>query len=360
MVCWSWQVSAAPHAVASSSASERLEARPRRTRLRVLAAHIRSSDGWVPHRARTQNPRLKDVASRPLWPLPATMPSLPSPTSPTSGPWLTSFHATPAIRRPGLMRLPLGSLRCQHTQLRRRFTGSYFVPTPMLRGRSVAAGQQLAAARVQDERACRARLLDVVEEHSGTALCAWHPGAAQARGTVFGWRRWTRSGLCHRVGHLAAERGPGAGCLPRGASRPRCPRPGPPPRPTTDAGHHGHRDDPLFWIRRLLRWFTDIADHEIPELLRLARNTLDTWREELLAYFDTGGVSNGPTEAIRGLIKKINESATATATSPTTDSAHSYTAASAGTRRLSRRSDDDHHAWLRRSLSRRCGSTQRT
>jgi len=56
--------------------------------------------------------------------------------------------------------------------------------------------------------------------------------------------------------------------------------------------------------RRLLRWFTDIAEHEIPELLRLAR-TLDAWREELLAYFDTGGVSNGPTEAINGLIKKI-------------------------------------------------------
>jgi transposase len=30
--------------------------------------------------------------------------------------------------------------------------------------------------------------------------------------------------------------------------------------------------------RRLLRWFTAIAEHEIPELLRLAR-TLDTWRE---------------------------------------------------------------------------------
>jgi transposase len=56
--------------------------------------------------------------------------------------------------------------------------------------------------------------------------------------------------------------------------------------------------------RRLLRWFTDIADHEIPELLRLAR-TLDTWRAELLAYFDTGGVSNGPTEAVNALIKKV-------------------------------------------------------
>jgi Transposase len=51
-------------------------------------------------------------------------------------------------------------------------------------------------------------------------------------------------------------------------------------------------------------WFTDIADREIADLLRLAR-TLDAWREELLAYFDTGGVSNGPTEAINELIKKI-------------------------------------------------------
>jgi transposase len=56
--------------------------------------------------------------------------------------------------------------------------------------------------------------------------------------------------------------------------------------------------------RRLLRWFTDVAERDIPELVRLAR-TLDAWREELLAYFDTGGVSNGPTEAINALIKKI-------------------------------------------------------
>jgi hypothetical protein len=56
--------------------------------------------------------------------------------------------------------------------------------------------------------------------------------------------------------------------------------------------------------QRLLRWFTTIAEHEIPELVRLAR-TLDAWRHELPAYFDTGGVSNGPTEAINGLIKKV-------------------------------------------------------
>jgi transposase len=56
--------------------------------------------------------------------------------------------------------------------------------------------------------------------------------------------------------------------------------------------------------RRLLAWFTQVAEHEIPELVRLAR-TLDAWRPELFAYFDTGGVSNGPTEATNALIKKV-------------------------------------------------------
>jgi hypothetical protein len=41
--------------------------------------------------------------------------------------------------------------------------------------------------------------------------------------------------------------------------------------------------------RRLLRWLTDIADHEIPELLRLAR-TLDSWRDENARLLDTNGV----------------------------------------------------------------------
>lgn len=125
-------------------------------------------------------------------------------------------------------------------------------------------------------------------------------------------------------------------------------------------GHRGRRDDPLFGIRRLLRraanhhtdrswvrllagldaddtddeqlartwiaaqdlrlifhspdrarakqalyrWLAYCADADIPELTRLA-NTIDSWRADLLAYFDTGGVSNGPTEAINLLIKKI-------------------------------------------------------
>lgn len=124
-------------------------------------------------------------------------------------------------------------------------------------------------------------------------------------------------------------------------------------------GHRGRRDDPLFRIRRLLRrradrltergwarllaaletsdvdqqigltwiaaqdlraiferrsryaaeqhlhrWLTHCADADIPELHRLAR-TIDAWRTELLAYFDTGGASNGPTEATNSLIKKV-------------------------------------------------------
>jgi transposase len=49
---------------------------------------------------------------------------------------------------------------------------------------------------------------------------------------------------------------------------------------------------------------TYCADSKIPELTRLA-TTIDSWRAELLAYFTTGGISNGPTEAINLLIKKI-------------------------------------------------------
>jgi transposase len=45
-------------------------------------------------------------------------------------------------------------------------------------------------------------------------------------------------------------------------------------------------------------------DSQVPELRRLAR-TLTTWRAEFLAYFSTGRISNGPTEAVNLLIKKI-------------------------------------------------------
>jgi transposase len=54
----------------------------------------------------------------------------------------------------------------------------------------------------------------------------------------------------------------------------------------------------------LYAWLVHCADADVPELERLAR-TIDSWRGELPAYFDTGGVSNGPTEAINLLIKKV-------------------------------------------------------
>jgi transposase len=56
--------------------------------------------------------------------------------------------------------------------------------------------------------------------------------------------------------------------------------------------------------RRLYRWLLHCANSDVPELHRLAR-TIDAWRPELLAYFDTAGVSNGPTEAMNLLIKKV-------------------------------------------------------
>jgi len=61
--------------------------------------------------------------------------------------------------------------------------------------------------------------------------------------------------------------------------------------------------------------------HGVPELHRLAR-TIDSWRSELLAYFDTERVSNGPTEAINLLIKKIKRVGHGFHTSTTTGSAY--------------------------------------
>ena len=42
----------------------------------------------------------------------------------------------------------------------------------------------------------------------------------------------------------------------------------------------------------------------IPEVARLGR-TLRAWRAQVLAYFDTSGVSNGGTEAINLIIEKV-------------------------------------------------------
>jgi transposase len=65
-----------------------------------------------------------------------------------------------------------------------------------------------------------------------------------------------------------------------------------------------HSPDQARAGQALYRWLTYCADSGIAELIRLA-TTIDSWRTELLAYFTTGGISNGPTEAINLLIKKI-------------------------------------------------------
>ena len=48
--------------------------------------------------------------------------------------------------------------------------------------------------------------------------------------------------------------------------------------------------------RRLIVFFQH-ATADVPELTRLAR-TVDRWSNEVLAYHQTGGTSNGPTEAV--------------------------------------------------------------
>lgn len=56
--------------------------------------------------------------------------------------------------------------------------------------------------------------------------------------------------------------------------------------------------------RRLTVFFQHAVDANVPELTRLAR-TIDRWQREVLAYHQTGGASNWPTEAVNLLIEKI-------------------------------------------------------
>jgi transposase len=54
-------------------------------------------------------------------------------------------------------------------------------------------------------------------------------------------------------------------------------------------------------LNRFYRWSDGVG---VPELSRLAR-TVRAWEAEILAWHATGGCSNGPTEAINLLIKKV-------------------------------------------------------
>jgi transposase len=54
-------------------------------------------------------------------------------------------------------------------------------------------------------------------------------------------------------------------------------------------------------LERFYRWCDGV---QVPELSRLAR-TVRAWEAEILAFHATGGCSNGPTEALNLLIKKV-------------------------------------------------------
>ena len=206
-----------------------------------------------------------------------------------------------------------------------------------------------------------ARLLDVVQGRSASALSCWIAArdpswragvVAAALDPYRGYATALRIHLPHTVRVLDAFHVTRLGFTAVDQVRRRIQQ--------EQTGHRGRRDDPLFAIRRLLRrghdhhsarswarllagldagdtddeqlaktwiaaqelrllyrcpdrasaqahlyrWLTHCADAGVAELTRLAR-TIDSWRAELLAYFDTNRISNGPTEAINLLIKKI-------------------------------------------------------
>jgi transposase len=205
-----------------------------------------------------------------------------------------------------------------------------------------------------------ARLLDVVRGRSGTVLCQWISAQPQpwrdgitvaALDPFRGYATALRTSLPHAIRVLDAFHVTRLGFAAVDDVRRRVQQ--------EDLGHRGRKGDPLYSIRRVLRrghehltdvawdrlltgldvgdvdgqvaaawiaaqdlrliyraknrqvaerllyrWLVHCADSNVPELHRLAA-TIDGWRPELLAYFDTGGISNGPTEAMNLLIKKV-------------------------------------------------------
>ena len=63
-----------------------------------------------------------------------------------------------------------------------------------------------------------------------------------------------------------------------------------------------HQDTPAQGQRLAARFIERLPACPIPEIARLGR-TLRKWKDAFLAYFDTAGASNGPTEAINGIIE---------------------------------------------------------
>ena len=63
-----------------------------------------------------------------------------------------------------------------------------------------------------------------------------------------------------------------------------------------------HQDTPAHGRRLAARLTQRLPTCPIPEIARLGR-TLRKWKDAFLAYFDTAGASNGPTEAVNGIIE---------------------------------------------------------
>ena len=63
-----------------------------------------------------------------------------------------------------------------------------------------------------------------------------------------------------------------------------------------------HQATPTQGRRLATRLIERLPTCPIPEIARLGR-TLRKWKDAFLAYFDTGGASNGPTEAINRIIE---------------------------------------------------------
>ena len=63
-----------------------------------------------------------------------------------------------------------------------------------------------------------------------------------------------------------------------------------------------HQATPAQGRRLAARLIESLPACPIPEIARLGR-TLRKWKDAFLAYFDTDGASNGPTEAINGIIE---------------------------------------------------------
>ena len=206
----------------------------------------------------------------------------------------------------------------------------------------------------------RARLLDLVAGRSGTAYRGWLDGQSElfragikhaALDPFRGYANALRDSLSDAVQVLDAFHVVKLGTQVVDEVRRRIQQ--------DTLGRRGHRDDPLYKIRGLLRHGAEhltgrqqarlvagltagdpndelsvtwscyqqlrqiyngkqppaarraLAEKilagfhtcPIPEVARLGR-TLRSWRTQVLAYFDTDGVSNGGTEAINGIIEK--------------------------------------------------------